>query len=158
MELSRINRKNHNLFNRYITISGCCCMIHSSPNTIKKELANDLNKDTTYEEIDLEQLEEDFAKKNNKKNDKKLEKNGIIKPPKRPKTPKISVNQQQQNANQETSVSGEDQTTTPSELKRRKIVIFNTEILTSKVVLWCFFMSETSEKIHNSTFRVKISV
>ena len=27
-----------------------------------------------------------------------------------------------------------------------------------KVVLWVFFMSETSEKIHNSTFRVKISV
>ena len=38
------------------------------------------------------------------------------------------------------------------------IVIFYSEILTRKVVLWCFFMSETSEKIHNSTFRVKISV
>ena len=38
------------------------------------------------------------------------------------------------------------------------IVIFYTEILMIKVVLWCFFMSETSEKIHNSTFRVKISV
>ena len=36
-----------------------------------------------------------------------------------------------------------------------KIVIFYTEILTRKVVLWCFFMSETSEKIHNSTFQVK---
>ena len=39
-----------------------------------------------------------------------------------------------------------------------KIVIFYTEILTGKVVLWCFFMSETSVKIHNSTFLVKISV
>ena len=39
-----------------------------------------------------------------------------------------------------------------------EIVIFYTEILTGKVVLWCFFMSETSEKIHNSTFQVKISV
>ena len=39
-----------------------------------------------------------------------------------------------------------------------KIVIFYTEILTGKVVLWCFFSSETSEKIHNSTFQVKISV
>ena len=38
------------------------------------------------------------------------------------------------------------------------IVIFYTEILTGKVVLWCFFSSETSEKIHNSTFQVKISV
>ena len=38
------------------------------------------------------------------------------------------------------------------------LVIFYTEILTRKVVLWCFFTSETSEKIHNSTFRVKISV
>ena len=37
-------------------------------------------------------------------------------------------------------------------------VIFYTEILTRKVVLWCFFMGETSEKIHNSTFQVKISV
>ena len=87
-------------------------MIHSSPNTIKKELANDLNKDTTYEEIDLEQLEEEFAKKNTnnnkKKNNKKLEQNGIIKPQKRLKTPKISVNQQQ-STNQETSGScGED--------------------------------------------------
>ena len=33
-----------------------------------------------------------------------------------------------------------------------KIVIFYTEILTGKVVLWCFFLSGTSEKIHNSTF------
>ena len=40
----------------------------------------------------------------------------------------------------------------------REIVIFYTEILTGKVVLWCFFPSETSEKIHNSTFLVKISV
>ena len=39
-----------------------------------------------------------------------------------------------------------------------KIVIFYTEILTGKVVLWCFFTSVTSEKIHNSTFLVKISV
>ena len=38
------------------------------------------------------------------------------------------------------------------------IVIFYTEILTRKVVLWSFFKSETCEKIHNSTFRVKISV
>ena len=38
------------------------------------------------------------------------------------------------------------------------IVIFYTEILTGKVVLWCFVTSETSEKIHNSTFLVKISV
>ena len=38
------------------------------------------------------------------------------------------------------------------------IVIFYTEILTGKVVLWCFFSSETSEKMHNSTFQVKISV
>ena len=37
-------------------------------------------------------------------------------------------------------------------------VIFYTEILTGKAVLWCFFSSETSEKIHNSTFQVKISV
>ena len=38
------------------------------------------------------------------------------------------------------------------------IVIFYTEILAGKVILWCFFSSETSEKIHNSTFQVKISV
>ena len=38
------------------------------------------------------------------------------------------------------------------------IVIFYTEILTGKVVLWCFFLSETSEKIHNLSFQVKISV
>ena len=37
------------------------------------------------------------------------------------------------------------------------IVIFYTEILSGKVILWCFFSSETSEKIHNSTFHVKIS-
>ena len=36
-----------------------------------------------------------------------------------------------------------------------KIFIFYTEILTGKVVLWCFFWSE---KIHNTTFQVKISV
>ena len=36
-----------------------------------------------------------------------------------------------------------------------EIVIFYTEILTRKVVLWCFI---SSEKIHNSTFLVKISV
>ena len=41
---------------------------------------------------------------------------------------------------------------------KKKIVIFYTEILTGKVVLWCFFTSETSEKIHNSTFLVTISV
>ena len=37
---------------------------------------------------------------------------------------------------------------------------FYTEILMKKVVLilWCLFKSETSEKIHNSTFQVKISV
>ena len=29
----------------------------------------------------------------------------------------------------------------------RAVVIFYTEILTGKVVLWCFFTSETSEKI-----------
>ena len=33
-----------------------------------------------------------------------------------------------------------------------------TEILTRKVVSTCFFIGETSEKIHNSTFLVKISV
>ena len=38
----------------------------------------------------------------------------------------------------------------------KEIVIFYTEILTGKVVLWCFFLSETSEKIHNSIFQVKI--
>ena len=43
-------------------------------------------------------------------------------------------------------------------LYRQGIVIFYTEILTGKFVLWCFFMSGTSEKIHNSTFQVKISV
>ena len=37
----------------------------------------------------------------------------------------------------------------------RDIVIFYTEILIRKVVLWYF---STSEKIHNSTFQVKISV
>ena len=42
--------------------------------------------------------------------------------------------------------------------KKKEIVIFYTELLTGKVVLWCFFTSETSEKIHNSTFLVKISV
>ena len=39
-----------------------------------------------------------------------------------------------------------------------EIAIFYTEILVAKVVLWCFFSSETSDKIHNSTFLVKISV
>ena len=43
-------------------------------------------------------------------------------------------------------------------LGKQEIVIFYTEILTRKVVLWCFFTNETSEKIHNSTFLVKISV
>ena len=37
-----------------------------------------------------------------------------------------------------------------------EIVIFYT--LMKKVVLWCFFTSETSEKIHKSTFLIKISV
>ena len=41
---------------------------------------------------------------------------------------------------------------------KREIVIFYTEILTEKVVLWCFFTCKTGEKIHNSTFLVKISV
>ena len=40
----------------------------------------------------------------------------------------------------------------------QRIVIFYTDILTKKVVLWSFFTDETSEKSHNSTFRVKISV
>ena len=40
----------------------------------------------------------------------------------------------------------------------REIVIFYTETLTGKVILWSFFSSETSEKIHNSTFQVKFSV
>ena len=44
------------------------------------------------------------------------------------------------------------------EVKVGEIVIFYTEILTGKVVLWCFFTSETSEKIHKSTFEGKISV
>ena len=39
-----------------------------------------------------------------------------------------------------------------------EIVICYTEILRIEVVLWCFFMSEASENIHNSTFGVKISV
>ena len=39
-----------------------------------------------------------------------------------------------------------------------EIVIVYTEILTRKVVLWCLFTSEASEKFHNSTFQVKISV
>ena len=39
-----------------------------------------------------------------------------------------------------------------------EMVIFYTEIFTGKVVLWCFFSSEMSEKIHNSTFQVKISI
>ena len=44
------------------------------------------------------------------------------------------------------------------EVKVGEIVIFYTEILTGKVVLWCFFTSETSEKIHKSTIEDKISV
>ena len=39
-----------------------------------------------------------------------------------------------------------------------QIVIFYTEILKRKVVLWSFFTSETSEESHNSTFWIKISV
>ena len=50
------------------------------------------------------------------------------------------------------------ETTYLREVKVGEIVIFYTEILTGKVVLWCFFTSETSEKIHNSTFLVNISV
>ena len=42
--------------------------------------------------------------------------------------------------------------------KKSEIVISYTEILTGKFVLWSFFSSETSEKLHNSTFQVKISV
>ena len=45
--------------------------------------------------------------------------------------------------------------TFPSHLK---ITIFYTEILTRKVVLWSFFTSETSEKIHKSTYQVEHSV
>ena len=41
-------------------------------------------------------------------------------------------------------------------LKQSTIVIFYTEILTRKVVLWSFFKSETSEKSHNSIFWVSI--
>ena len=37
-----------------------------------------------------------------------------------------------------------------------EIVILYTKILPGKVVLWCFFSSKMSEKIHNSTFHVKI--
>ena len=40
--------------------------------------------------------------------------------------------------------------------KKSEIVISYTEILTGKVVLWCFFLSEMSEKIYNSTFHIKI--
>ena len=42
--------------------------------------------------------------------------------------------------------------------KNEEIVIFYTEILTRKVLLWSFFTSEMSEKIHNSTLQVKILV
>ena len=34
------------------------------------------------------------------------------------------------------------------------ILIFYTESLIGKVVLWCFFSGKTSEKIHNSTFQI----
>ena len=37
---------------------------------------------------------------------------------------------------------------------RQKIVIFYAEILTKKVVLGCFFTSETSEIIQNSNFQM----
>ena len=43
------------------------------------------------------------------------------------------------------------------DLQSEEIVTLNTEIMTRKVVLWYFFISEMSEKSHNSTFRVKIS-
>ena len=36
------------------------------------------------------------------------------------------------------------------------MAIFYTEILTGKVVLWCFFSSETREQIHNSTFHFQV--
>ena len=38
------------------------------------------------------------------------------------------------------------------------MVIFNIVILTRKVVLWRFVLNEAREKIHNSTFHVKILV
>ena len=38
------------------------------------------------------------------------------------------------------------------------MLIFYTENLRRKVALWCFFMNEMSEKNHNSTFQIKISV
>ena len=41
-------------------------------------------------------------------------------------------------------------------LIRDEIVIFYTEILMRKDVLWSFFMSLMSEKSHNLTFQVKI--
>ena len=43
-------------------------------------------------------------------------------------------------------------------MQELRIVIFYTEIFTGNVVLLCFFTSETSEKIHKSTFEGKISV
>ena len=46
------------------------------------------------------------------------------------------------------------------EVKVGEIVIFYTEILTGKVVLWCFFTSETSEKIYIQqiyTYAVELS-
>ena len=47
--------------------------------------------------------------------------------------------------------------TSDLKIKTNKLFpVFFTEILTGKVVLWCFF--SRSEKIHNSTFQVKISV
>ena len=46
----------------------------------------------------------------------------------------------------------------PPVCSKEEIVIFYTEIFTGNVVLRCFFSSETSEKIHNSTFQVKILV
>ena len=46
----------------------------------------------------------------------------------------------------------------PGDFREVGIVICYTEILTGKDVLWCFFSSEMSEKICNSTFPAKISV
>ena len=37
----------------------------------------------------------------------------------------------------------------------KEIVIFDTGILTGKVVLWCFFLSETSEKSTIQLFKSK---
>ena len=46
----------------------------------------------------------------------------------------------------------------PHSKDRRVEISEYTEILVGKVVLWCFFSGKTSEKIHNYTFHIKISV